>query len=208
MGHFLSFVSPFRGENIVLKSNVIIDGPVHIEEGVKIFENTKIVGPCYIGKNTIIGNNVMIRESHIGSDCVVGFNSDIARSYIGDNCWFHSNYVGDSVLEENISMGSGAVLANVRLDEEDIYSKINDKPINTNKNKLASIIGSHVRIGSNATVMPGIKIGGGSFVGAGVVLDKDLTDKSFCMVTPSYTVTQNRKSTENTNREKYRSRLR
>ena len=41
---------------------------------------------------------------------MTGFNTDITRSYIGDNCWFHSNYIGDSVLEGNVSMGSGAAI--------------------------------------------------------------------------------------------------
>jgi bifunctional UDP-N-acetylglucosamine pyrophosphorylase/glucosamine-1-phosphate N-acetyltransferase len=175
-----------KGKNIVIKSNVVIEGQVYIGDNVKIFENTKIVGPVFIGKNTIIGNNCIIRGSHIGADCVVGFNCDITRSYIGDNCWFHSNYIGDSVLEKNISMGSGAVLANLRLDDGKISS--------TGLHKLGAMIGCGVRIGVNASIMPGIKIGKNSFVGSGVVLDKDLPENSFCALKPGYTVTKNTKN--------------
>ncbi len=175
----------YKGKNVVLKKNVIIEGPVYIEDNVKIFENTKIVGPCYIGVNTIIGNNCIIRASHIGADCVIGFNSDITRSYIGNNCWFHNNYVGDSVLEENISMGSGAVLANLRLDDGEIKD--------SGRTKLGAMIGRGVRIGVNASIMPGVKIGKNSFIGSGVVVDRDIPDDSFCMAKPGYILTKNKK---------------
>lgn len=193
MHMLLSRIEAYKGKDVVIKENVIIEGPVYIEDGVKIFENTKIVGPCYIGKNTIIGNNNIIRQSHIGSDCVTGFNTDITRSYIGDQCWFHSNYVGDSVLEGNISMGSGAVLANLRLDDGEISSIVNGKKTLTGRKKLGAMIGRGVRIGVNASIMPGVKIGRDSFIGSGVVLDRDLPEDSFCMVKPGLTITKNLK---------------
>jgi len=180
-----------KGKDVVIKKNVCIEGPVYIEDGVRIFENSKIQGPCYIGKNTIIGNNCIVRASHIGANCVVGFNCDIARSYIGDNCWFHSNYVGDSVLEGNISMGAGACLANLRLDDGAIVSVVHKIKIPTGRNKLGAMIGRGVRIGVNASVMPGVKIGKNSFIGSGVVLDRDLPEDSFCLAKPGYTVTKN-----------------
>lgn len=194
-----------RGNNIEIKSNVVIEGPVHIGDNVKIFENTKIVGPCYIGDNTIVGNNNIIRHSHIGADCVTGFNTDITRSYVGDECWFHSNYIGDSVLEKNISMGSGAVLANLRLDDGEIPSHVAGSRMNTKRTKLGAIIGEGVRIGVNASIMPGVKIGRRSFIGAGVVLDKDLEDESFCIANTGYTTTKNTKtSSSSTSREAYK----
>ncbi len=156
-----------------------------------IFENTKIVGPCYIGPDTIIGNNNIIRQSHIAGGCVTGFNTDITRSYIGDACWFHSNYIGDSVLEGNVSMGSGSVLANLRLDEGTIWSEVGGTRINTMRTKLGTIIGRDVRIGVNTSVMPGVKIGSQSFIGAGTIIDKDISDASFCMAKSTYTLTKN-----------------
>ncbi len=190
----LGEVEKYKGKNVEIKSNVIIEGPVHIGDNVKIFENTKIVGPCYIGDNTIIGNNSIIRESHIGADSVVGFNCDITRSYVGDNCWLHMNYVGDSVLEGNVSMGGGAKLANLRLDDGEISSVVGGKKISTGRNKLGAMIGKGVRIGINASIMPGVKIGKNSFIGSGVVLDKDLPDGSFCAAKPGYIITKNIKS--------------
>ncbi len=198
MGALLGGIEKFKGRNVTIKSNVVIEGNVYIEDNVKIFENTKIVGPCYIGKNTIIGSNNIIRASHIGADCVTGFNSDITRSYVGDNCWFHSNYVGDSVLEGNISMGGRACLANLRLDDGEIKE--------TGRTKLGAMIGRGVRIGVNASIMPGVKIGKNSFIGSGVVLDRDLPEDSYCVAKPGYTITKNRK-TAPASRESFKSKI-
>ena len=200
----LKAITHHRGKNVLIKSNVIIEGEVYIEDDVKIFENSKIIGPTYIGRGTIVGNNNIIRQSHIGANCVTGFNSDISRSYIGDNCWFHNNYIGDSVLESNVSMGGGASCANLRLDDGPIFSTIKNEPLSTSKNKLGALIGKDTRIGVHTSIMPGVKIGSGSFVGSGVVLDKDLPEQSFCIVKSSYTVTRNRVSVEASNRDVFK----
>ncbi len=187
MDYFLKeYIKDHRGKNVEIKSNVTIVEPVYIEDNVKIFENTKIVGPCYIGKDTVIGNNNIIRNSHIGNDCVTGFNTDITRSYVGNQCWFHSNYVGDSVLGENVSMGAGTVLANLRLDEGEIVS--------SGRNKLGAIVGKNVRIGVNTSIMPGVKVGSNSFIGAGTVVPQDIPDNSFCMGKQTLTISKNTKS--------------
>ena len=185
---------------------VTIEGPVIIEEGVRILEGTKIVGPVFIGHGTIVGNNNIIRHSHIGSSCVTGFSTDITRSYVGSNCWFHSNYLGDSVVGDNVSIGSGTVLANLRLDESAISSKVKDEVVNTKRTKLGAMIGSDVRIGVNVSTMPGVKIGSKSFVGAGVVLGEDLKDNTYCRVTPTVVISENNKKAAAT-RDEFKKKL-
>lgn len=190
------------------KANVVIEGNVVFGVNVRIFENTKIVGPCYIGDNTIIGNNNIIRGSMIGANCVTGFNTDITRSYVGDGCWFHSNYIGDSVLEGNVSMGSGAVLANLRLDDGEIFSSVKGVRVGTARKKLGGMIGAGVRIGVNASIMPGVKIGTSSFIGSGVVLDRDVAQGSFVSLqNNAYTVGENSATGTTASREEFKSRL-
>ncbi len=207
LDHQLKTLGEHRGKNVVMKSNVVIEGDIWIGDNVKIFENTKIVGPCYIGDNTIIGNNTMIRDSHIGANCVTGFNTDIARSYIGDTCWFHSNYIGDSVLEGNISLGSGTVLANLRLDEGDIYSVVRGDRINTKRNKLGAIIARNVRVGVNTSIMPGVKIGTNSVMGAGLVIDRDIAEHTFCYGKTELVIKPNGQNIAQGNRETFRKKI-
>lgn len=195
-----------KGKNVDIRNNVSMEGVVYLGNNVKIFENTKIIGPVYIGDNTIVGNNNIIRESMIGSNCVTGFNTDITRSYIGDDCWFHSNYIGDSVLEGNVSMGSGSVLANLRLDEKEINSVVSGNKISTEKTKLGSLIAKDVRIGVNVSIMPGIKIGSGSFIGAGIVVDTDIPEGSFCVANSAFDIKKNTTSITK-NRDVYKAKI-
>ncbi len=165
----------------------IYPGKVIIEEGVKVFEGAVIKGPCYIGKNCIIGNNSIVRESDLEEGCVTGFSSDITRSYIGANSWFHTNYIGDSVLEGDFGAGSGAVLANLRLDDKNVL--IGEERQDSGRSKLGLIAGKSVRLGVNVSTMPGVRIGSGSLVGPGVVLKKDLKEnKKITLKEESYEI--------------------
>ncbi len=155
-----------------------IEGEVILEEGVKVMEFAVIKGPALIKKGTIIGTGSLIRESIIGEDCVVGYHTEISRSYIGNNCWFHTNYVGDSVLGNNVNLGAGAVCANLRLDQTNIFSSVNKVKVNTNRIKLGMIAGNGVQIGVNASIMPGVKLGKNTVVGPSVILKQDLEDNT------------------------------
>lgn len=167
-----------------------ISGEVIIGENVRILEYAKIVGPVYIGPNSIIGNNTLIRASNIGEGCVVGFSSDVTRSYLGDGVWLHANYVGDSVLSSGVTMGSGATLANVRLDDGFINSSVKGKRISTHRNKLGALIGEAVHIGVGVYVMPGVKIGAHSSIGAGVLLQEDLPARKRCFIKQTHTIVE------------------
>ncbi len=184
-----------------------IEGNVIIEAGTKVYEGAVIKGPVYIGKNTIIGNNALIRQSMIGKNCVVGYNTEVARSYVGNNNWFHSNYIGDSVLENNISFGAGSILANLRLDEGEINSEVKAEKISTQRNKLGAIIGSNVRIGVNTSIMPGIKIGHSSAIGAGLTVACDIPDNSFVKASTILDISPNKIHLDPENREKFKSKL-
>lgn len=170
--HFLSKVEQYISPEAKVSEKAIIEGNAVIEDGVKVFEGAVIKGSCYIGKNCIVGSNSMVRDSDLEEDCVTGFNSDITRSYIGANSWFHTNYIGDSVLEGDFGAGSGAVLANLRLDNKNVL--VGEEHKDTGRSKLGLIAGIGVRVGVNASTMPGVKVGAGSLIGPGVVLKKDL----------------------------------
>jgi len=112
--------------------------------------------------------------SHIGADCVVGYSTEVKGSYIGDGCWFHSSYIGDSIIADGCSFAAGTVLANFRLDEKNISVRVGDEVVDTGLDKLGAIIGSNSKTGIHAGIMPGIRVGPNSFVGPHVCLISDL----------------------------------
>ncbi len=202
--YFLSKIEQQISPGAKVSEKAIIEGPVVIEEGVRVFEGVVIKGPCYIGKNCIVGNNSMVRESNLEEGSVTGFNSDITRSYIGGNSWFHTNYIGDSVLEGDFGAGSGAVLANLRLDNRTVTAGA--EHLDTGRSKLGLIAGKGVRVGVNASTMPGVRVGVNSLVGPGVVLKRDLPEnKKITLRQESFEV-QDCETTQ-TNYEQFRGKL-
>lgn len=193
--YFLRQIKGRQTEGASIDKSAKIIGNVVIDREAKIMEGAKIAGPAYIGKGSVVGNNALVRESIIGDRSVIGYKTEIVRSYIGANCWFHSNYIGDSVISDNVSLGAGTITANYKLDEDLIKSPIAGKMIDTGRIKLGTMIGSNVRIGVNSSLMPGIKIGKNSMVGASVMLNLDLPDDTFCSVGKlDYVMKKNKKA--------------
>lgn len=157
---------------------VKIVGPVWVEEGVVIHPFSVIIGPVLIGKNSIIGNFTQIRGSLIGETSLVGERTTLVRSVVGNGCHFHRNYLGDSLLAENVDMGGGTTTANFRLDHLNAKSTVLTEKLDTNLPRLGAIIGKNTRFGTTCQIMPGVKIGNDCFVGPRSVLYKDLANNS------------------------------
>lgn len=175
MEYFLDNAQPYIAPSARISEKATVEGKVILGDNVKVLENAVIRGPVYIGANSFIGNNALVRDySHIGSNSVIGYSTEVKRSYIGDNCWSHSNYIGDSIVDDDCSLGAGTVLANFRLDERNIQIKVGDSLVDTGYDKLGAMMGRGCRIGVNASLMPGVRVGPGSLVGAQVCLNKDL----------------------------------
>lgn len=174
-----------------ISDKAVVDGNVTIEDNARVFEGAVLRGPSYIGRNSVIGNNVLLRNSMIGDDCVIGYGTEVKHSYVGDRCWFHSNYIGDSVIDDDCSFGAGTVLANLRLDEAKIAIEIGSDNIDTGYDKLGAIVGRGCRTGINASLMPGVRVGPDSFVGAHVCLAHDLGVGKKVIAEPHYRVLPN-----------------
>jgi NDP-sugar pyrophosphorylase family protein len=192
MQYFLDNAQPCIASSARISENAAIEGRVILSDNVKVMENAVIRGPVYIGANSIIGNNALVRDySHIGSNSVIGYCTEVKHSYIGDDCWFHSNYIGDSIVDDNCSLGAGTILANFRLDEGNIQIKVGDNLVDTDYDKLGAIVGRGCRIGVNASLMPGVRVGPDAFVGPQVCLREDLEANKMILLEPRYAIQDN-----------------
>jgi len=190
--YFLDNAQPYISSSARISDKSNIEGKVILSDNVKVLENAVIRGPVYIGANSIIGNNALVRDySHIGSNSVIGYSTEVKHSYIGDNCWFHSNYIGDSIVDDDCSLGAGTVLANFRLDEGNIQIEVGDNPVDTGYDKLGAIVGRGCRIGVNASLMPGVRVGPDSFVGPQLCLRQDLGANKIALLESRYQVEDN-----------------
>jgi len=208
MEYFLDNAQPYIASSARISEKANIEGKVILSDNVKVLENAVIRGPVYIGANSIIGNNALVRDySHIGFNSVIGYSTEIKHSYIGDNCWFHSNYIGDSIVDDNCSLGAGTVLANFRLDEGNIQIKVGDSLVDTGYDKLGAFVGRGCRIGVNASLMPGVRVGPDSFIGPQVCLRQDLEANKIALLESQYQVEDNETRLDESKRQELLRRL-
>jgi bifunctional UDP-N-acetylglucosamine pyrophosphorylase/glucosamine-1-phosphate N-acetyltransferase len=140
-----------------------------IDQTAKIMPGAQVIN-SYIGPNVILGHHALVRDSIVESGNTVGYHTEICRSYVGPNNNFHCNYVGDSVIESDCNLGSGARLANMRFDKKEILP---------GRAKLGAVMAKGSQLGINASVMPGVTLGAGAIVGSGLVLAKSLEAGEF-----------------------------
>lgn len=208
MEHFLDDATSCIPHSVRISEKAVVEGKVILGENVRVFDNAVIRGPAYVGANSIIGNNALVRDySHIGSNSVVGYCTEVKHSYIGDDCWFHSNYIGDSIIDDDCSFGAGAVVANFRLDEEEVQIEVGGSLVHTGYDKLGAIIGRGCRIGVNASLMPGVRVGPDSFVGPQVCLRRDVGANKMVLEESRYRVEENQTRLDRAKRRGLRDRL-
>jgi len=184
-----------------------VHGAVILSEGVRLYPGASVVGPAYVGAGTILGQGSLIRGSMTGRNCVIGHGTEVARSWLSDDVWLHSNYIGDSVIDSNVSFGSGTIVANLRLDESIISMRVNGERIDTSRRKLGVVVGTGARIGINVSLMPGIVVGRNAVVGPGVVLNSNVPDAKCVWVQQQLTLSENTKRVVLEGRNDFRSKL-
>jgi NDP-sugar pyrophosphorylase family protein len=142
-------------------------GPnVFIGEGTVVEPGAMILGPAIIGSNCRIRHGAYIRENVIvGNGCVVGNSVELKHCVLFSNCQVpHFNYVGDSILGYKAHLGAGAIVSNVKLNNETVLVDFDGSPIDTGLRKFGALIGDCAEVGCNAVLNPGSIIGRGSLV--------------------------------------------
>jgi acetyltransferase-like isoleucine patch superfamily enzyme len=145
------------GENVVFENETLVFHPENIE----------------IGNNVYIGHQTILKGYYKGK-MKIGDGT-----WIGQQCFFHS--AGDITLGKNVGIGPCVKIITSYHSEEGIekpilHSKINFEPV---------IIEDDADIGVGAIILPGVKIGKGSQIGAGAVVNTDIPDYSVAVGVPA-----------------------
>ena len=164
-----SLLAGIESENLgEVEENVVIKEVVSIGKNTMVRSGSYIVGPVIIGQNCEIGPNCYIRpHTAIGDSCHIGNAVEVKSSIIMRGSKIpHHNYVGDSIIGEECNFGAGTKVANLRLDEKEIWAG----GINTRRRKLGAIIGDRVETGINASINVGSIIGNNTLIGPGAIV--------------------------------------
>jgi len=138
---------------------------ISIGPGTIIEPGAYIQGPVILGPYNHIRHGAYIRGYVVtGENCVIGHSTEVKHSILLNGAQAaHFNYVGDSILGNEVNLGAGVKLANYRLDHKDVDILWKGEKISTGLRKFGAIIGDGTQIGCNAVTNPGTLIGSRAF---------------------------------------------
>ncbi len=141
-GYFFMDDDILMGENVRISPLAVIKGPAIIGA------NTEIRAGAYLSGNTIIGENCVIGNSTELKNCVLCDGVELPRY----------NYVGNSVLGQNVYLGAGTVCSDRNSNGLNVVIRCEPNYI-TDLKKLGAIIGDNVDIDCGCVLNSGTVIG-------------------------------------------------
>jgi len=170
------------GKDIFIDINAIIEGTVHLEDGVHIGPNCHIKD-AHIGAGTKVLANSVIDQAKVAQHCNIGPFARLrpgtvleAGAKVGNfvetkkttlgkgSKANHFTYLGDTAVGDNVNIGAGTITCN--------YDGVN---------KFQTIIKDGAFIGSNSSIVAPVTIGAGATVGAGSTITKDVADNNLAI---------------------------
>jgi acetyltransferase-like isoleucine patch superfamily enzyme len=142
---------------------------------VTLSEGTIVINDVLLGKNVRYFSFVNLYGCEIGDDTKIGAFVEIQRgAKIGKRCKISSHaFICEGVhLGDDVFVGHGVIFINDRHPR----ATIDGKPITTEWTLEETVVGHGASIGSNATVMCGVRIGRGAVIGAGAVVTRDVPE--------------------------------
>lgn len=148
---------------VTIHPMVVIDaehGPVYIDEGAEIHPFTRIEGPCYIGKKSILLGAKCREGNSIGPYCRIG--GEIEESVIqGYSNKYHDGFLGHAYVGEWVNLGALTTNSDLKNDYSTVSVMLDGKhSIDTGSTKVGSLIGDHTKTSI------GVLFNTGSVVGA------------------------------------------
>lgn len=136
-----------------------VEDSIAIHNSAEIEDNVTIKPFTIIGKGCTVRAGAYLREGVLlAEDVTIGTNCEIKQSLICTGSRIaHLNYIGNSIIGEDVNIEAGAIVANHFNEREDkeITVIINGKFMKTGVTKFGSLIGDKSRIGANAVLNPG-----------------------------------------------------
>jgi len=136
------------------------DGPVYIDEDAEIHPFSRIEGPCYIGKKSVLLGAKCRKGNSIGPLCRIG--GEVEESIIqGHSNKYHDGFLGHAYIGEWVNIGALTTNSDLKNDYSTVSVMLDGRrAIDTGSTKVGSLIGDHVKTSI------GTLLNTGSYVGA------------------------------------------
>lgn len=164
-------------EGVILSPGVVLDaseGPIVLDEGVKVMPNAVLCGPLYVGKKTLIKIGAKIYgNTSIGPVCKVGgeIEGSIIQAYSNKQ---HDGFLGHAYIGEWVNLGADTNNSDLKNTYKNVafYSYPQKGKIDSGSQFLGCIIGDHSKTGINCSINTGTVIGiGCNLWGQGLISD-------------------------------------
>ena len=153
------------------------------EESVELYKGVRIVG-SKINRNCIVGDFSRITESildgfnRVDRNSLIYYSTFELYSYVGMNSVImHSDIGKFCSLSWGVTIGPGNHDYSRISSHDFLYNNfynLNSNEVVYNRFEQRTVIGNDVWIGTNVTVVNGVKIGHGAVIGANTIVTKDV----------------------------------
>lgn len=152
-------------------------------------------GTTRIGADSIIRSGTIIyADVDIGENCQTGHRVTIReKTTVGDSVLLGTNVVidGSVTIGSRVSLQTGVYLPPGTTIGDDVFIGpyavlMNDPyPLRVEAELDGPMVEDHVTIGANASILPGVTVGHGSFIAAGAVVPRDVPAETLAVGTPA-----------------------
>ncbi|MHC4633127.1 MAG: putative sugar nucleotidyl transferase [Planctomycetota bacterium] len=141
---------------------VVLDaehGPIYIDEGVEVHPFSRIEGPCYIGKDSILLGAKCREGNSIGPACRIG--GELEESIVhGYSNKYHDGFIGHAYVGEWVNLGALTTNSDLKNDYSCVSVMLDGRrAINTGSTKVGSLIGDHVKTSIGTFLNTGSYVG-------------------------------------------------
>jgi NDP-sugar pyrophosphorylase family protein len=149
------------GATVLMAGATLVGTRFHFGRGVLVESGAFLKAPAIVGDRSEIRQGAYLRGyCLVGKRCVVGHTTEVKHSILLDDAKAgHFAYLGDSILGNQVNLGAGTKLANLRFQSGEVEVKTAEGPLATGLKKLGAIFGDRCQTGCNSVTNPGTLMG-------------------------------------------------
>jgi len=132
-------------------------GPVLVRRGATVLAFTRMVGPCVVGPDSIVGGD-RIAAASIGEVCKVHGEVNTAI-FLGHSNKGHEGFVGHSYLGRWVNLGAGTITSNLKNTYGPVRLWTIRGEMDTGQQFLGTMFGDHAKTGIGVTLTTGTVMG-------------------------------------------------
>ncbi|MFC1562943.1 putative sugar nucleotidyl transferase, partial [candidate division KSB1 bacterium] len=152
----------FIDEGASIHPNVVIDaeeGPIYIGKNVNILPNSVVIGPAFIGDNSLLKIGSKIYEgTTIGEYCKVAdeIENSIIHSYSNKQ---HLGFLGHSYVGQWVNLGAGTSISDLKNNYSQVKVYVDGKIMNSGLINVGTFFGDYSKTSINSMFNTGTVIG-------------------------------------------------